>query len=179
MCHTRELAFQISKEYERFSKYLPSAKVYIWLNSISFTMFRLPCSLEECPSRKTKKLWKLTAHTSLSELLEEHWRWPDPESWSSTKLNISYWTNVIVWSEIQVTIRLKWWYQSYLTDMRRDVQEIVKMTPQEKQVMMFSATLPKELRVVCKKFMQDVRSVSLHDLCLPFDWSTSIRPICV
>lgn len=40
--------------------------------------------------------------------------------------------------------------------MRRDVQEIVKMTPQEKQVMMFSATLPKELRAVCKKFMQDV-----------------------
>lgn len=41
--------------------------------------------------------------------------------------------------------------------MRRDVQEIVKMTPQEKQVMMFSATLPRDLRVVCKKFMQDVR----------------------
>ena len=40
-------------------------------------------------------------------------------------------------------------------DMRRDVQEIFKMTPQEKQVMMFSATLPKELRVVCKKFMQE------------------------
>lgn len=27
MCHTRELAFQISKEYERFSKYMPSVKV--------------------------------------------------------------------------------------------------------------------------------------------------------
>ncbi|KAF4804036.1 hypothetical protein TURU_011226 [Turdus rufiventris] len=26
MCHTRELAFQISKEYERFSKYMPSVK---------------------------------------------------------------------------------------------------------------------------------------------------------
>lgn len=26
MCHTRELAFQISKEYERFSKYLPGVK---------------------------------------------------------------------------------------------------------------------------------------------------------
>lgn len=28
LCHTRELAFQISKEYERFSKYMPSMKVY-------------------------------------------------------------------------------------------------------------------------------------------------------
>lgn len=31
MCHTRELAFQISKEYERFSKYMPSVKVrHFW-----------------------------------------------------------------------------------------------------------------------------------------------------
>ena len=29
MCHTRELAFQISKEYERFSKYMPHVKVSI------------------------------------------------------------------------------------------------------------------------------------------------------
>lgn len=29
MCHTRELAFQISKEYERFSKYMPTVKVKI------------------------------------------------------------------------------------------------------------------------------------------------------
>jgi superfamily II DNA/RNA helicase len=40
--------------------------------------------------------------------------------------------------------------------MRRDVQEIFKMTPHEKQVLMFSATLNKEIRPVCKKFMQDV-----------------------
>lgn len=29
MCHTRELAFQISKEYERFSKYMPAIKVRV------------------------------------------------------------------------------------------------------------------------------------------------------
>jgi ATP-dependent RNA helicase UAP56/SUB2 len=43
--------------------------------------------------------------------------------------------------------------------MRRDVQEIFKMTPHEKQVLMFSATLNKEIRPVCKKFMQDVSLV--------------------
>lgn len=43
-------------------------------------------------------------------------------------------------------------------DMRRDVQEIFRNTPHEKQVMMFSATLNKEIRPVCKKFMQDVIS---------------------
>ena len=29
LCHTRELAFQISKEYERFSKYMPTIKVFV------------------------------------------------------------------------------------------------------------------------------------------------------
>jgi len=40
-------------------------------------------------------------------------------------------------------------------DMRRDVQEIFRNTPNEKQVVMFSATLSKEIRPVCLKFMQD------------------------
>ena len=52
-------------------------------------------------------------------------------------------------------------------DMRRDVQEIFKMTPHDKQVMMFSATLSKEIRPVCKKFMQDVMFCSLPQLSLP------------
>ncbi len=47
-----------------------------------------------------------------------------------------------------------------LTDMRRDVQEVFKATPHEKQVMMFSATLPKEIRPVCKKFMNQVMQFS-------------------
>ena len=45
--------------------------------------------------------------------------------------------------------------------MRRDVQEIFRATPHEKQVMMFSATLSKDIRPVCKKFMQDVRKISV------------------
>jgi len=48
-------------------------------------------------------------------------------------------------------------------DMRRDVQEIFRMTPHDKQVMMFSATLTKELRPVCKKFMQDPMEVYVDD----------------
>lgn len=41
-------------------------------------------------------------------------------------------------------------------DMRRDVQEIFRATPHHKQVMMFSATLAKDIRVTCKKFMANV-----------------------
>jgi hypothetical protein len=42
------------------------------------------------------------------------------------------------------------------SDMRRDVQEIFRITPHHKQVMMFSATLAKDIRVTCKKFMTNV-----------------------
>jgi superfamily II DNA/RNA helicase len=69
--------------------------------------------------------------------------------------------------------------------MRRDVQEVFKMTPQEKQVMMFSATLPKELRVVCKKFMQEVstriltseRSAPFHPPSFSFHIIRTFNPI--
>merc|ERR1712029_1026641 len=48
-------------------------------------------------------------------------------------------------------------------DMRKDVQEIFRATPHEKQVMMFTATLNKEVRPVCKKFMQDPMEVFIDD----------------
>ncbi|XP_013787568.1 ATP-dependent RNA helicase DDX39A-like [Limulus polyphemus] len=35
MCHTRELAFQISKEYERFSKYMPTIKVGVFFGGMN------------------------------------------------------------------------------------------------------------------------------------------------
>ena len=37
MCHTRELAFQISKEYERFSKYMPSIRVAVFFGGLTIT----------------------------------------------------------------------------------------------------------------------------------------------
>merc|ERR1712187_701243 len=41
--------------------------------------------------------------------------------------------------------------------------EIFRATPHEKQVMMFSATLSKDVRPVCKKFMQDPMEVYIDD----------------
>lgn len=46
--------------------------------------------------------------------------------------------------------------------MRGDLQDIFKMTPHEKQVMMFSATLSKEIRPICKKFMSNVSCPSFR-----------------
>merc|ERR1711943_103612 len=47
--------------------------------------------------------------------------------------------------------------------MRSDVQEIFKLTPHDKQVMMFSATLSTDIRAVCKKFMSDPMEVYVDD----------------
>lgn len=44
--------------------------------------------------------------------------------------------------------------------MRKDVQAIFIRSPCAKQVMMFSATLNKDLRTVCKRFMSDVNIFS-------------------
>merc|ERR1711862_15858 len=46
-------------------------------------------------------------------------------------------------------------------DMRKDVQQIFMETPKKKQVMMFSATMTKETRELCKKFMADPHEISV------------------
>merc|ERR1719420_365751 len=48
-------------------------------------------------------------------------------------------------------------------DMRQDIQKIFLETPKKKQVMMFSATMTKETREVCKKFMTDPHEISIDD----------------
>jgi len=48
-------------------------------------------------------------------------------------------------------------------DMRKDVQQIFMETPKKKQVMMFSATMSKETRELCKKFMQDPHEISVDE----------------
>ena len=45
--------------------------------------------------------------------------------------------------------------------MRADVQKIYLKTPHEKQVMMFSATMPPETKRICQRFMVDVRTERL------------------
>merc|ERR1719266_402903 len=47
--------------------------------------------------------------------------------------------------------------------MRRDVQQIFKNTPHEKQVMMFTATMSKEIRPVCRKFTQNPTEIYVDD----------------
>jgi ATP-dependent RNA helicase UAP56/SUB2 len=64
MCHTRELAFQISKEYERFSKYMPNVKVkylkylHVWKNIKTFINFQVNVFFGGLPIQKDEETLK-------------------------------------------------------------------------------------------------------------------------
>uniref|UniRef100_A0A4W2E1L8 RNA helicase n=1 Tax=Bos indicus x Bos taurus TaxID=30522 RepID=A0A4W2E1L8_BOBOX len=131
MCHTRELAFQISKEYERFSKYMPSVKVAVFFGGLSIKKDEEVLK-KNCPHIVVGTPGRILALAR------------------NKSLNLKHIKHFILDECDKMLEQL---------DMRRDVQEIFRMTPHEKQVMMFSATLSKEIRPVCRKFMQDVNTL--------------------
>lgn len=139
MCHTRELAFQISKEYERFSKYMPNVKVAVFFGGLSIKKDEEVLK-KNCPHIVVGTPGRILALAR------------------NKSLNLKHIKHFILDECDKMLEQL---------DMRRDVQEIFRMTPHEKQVMMFSATLSKEIRPVCRKFMQDVNTFYLLSLHSP------------
>jgi len=135
MCHTRELAFQICKEYERFSKYMNDIKVAVFFGGINIKKDQQTLKTN-CPHIVVGTPGRILA------LAREK------------SLNLKHIKHFILDECDKMLEQL---------DMRRDVQEIFRMTPHEKQVLMFSATLSKEIRPVCKKFMQDPMEVYVDD----------------
>ncbi|XP_064649077.1 spliceosome RNA helicase DDX39B [Lineus longissimus] len=135
LCHTRELAFQISKEYERFSKYMTGAKIAVFFGGIAIKKDEDTIK-KNCPHIVVGTPGRILA---LSR---------------SKALNLKHVKHFILDECDKMLEQL---------DMRGDVQEIFRATPHEKQVMMFSATLSKEIRPVCKKFMQDPMEVYVDD----------------
>lgn len=135
MCHTRELAFQISKEYERFSKYMPNVKVAVFFGGLSIKKDEEVLK-KNCPHIVVGTPGRILALAR------------------NKSLNLKHIKHFILDECDKMLEQL---------DMRRDVQEIFRMTPHEKQVMMFSATLSKEIRPVCRKFMQDPMEIFVDD----------------
>jgi len=135
MCHTRELAFQISKEYERFSKFLPTIKVGVFFGGLAISKDEQVLK-NNCPHIVVGTPGRILALVK------------------SKKLPLKNLKHFVLDECDKMLEQL---------DMRRDVQEIFRATPHEKQVMMFSATLSKDIRPVCKKFMQDPMEVYIDD----------------
>jgi ATP-dependent RNA helicase UAP56/SUB2 len=127
MCHTRELAFQIHREFERFTKYLPDIKIAVFFGGIGIQT-NIDVLADSPPHIVVGTPGRLFAlqrdgHLKLGGV------------------------KFFILDECDKMLEQ--------LDMRRHIQEIFKACPHNKQVWMFSATLSKEIRPVCKKFMQD------------------------
>lgn len=149
MCHTRELAFQIRNEYNRFSKYMPDIKTGVFYGGtpiqkdaeilknkdthphiIVGTPGRLNALVRDKHLRLgSVRIFVLDECDKMLDQIGKLLLPPPPENRTERML--------------------------IKTDMRRDVQEIFRATPQQKQVMMFSATLSNEIKPICRKFMQN------------------------
>jgi len=137
LCHTRELAFQIKNEYARFSKYMPEIRIGVFYGGTPVQKdIDLLRDKATCPHILVATPGRLNA------LARDKY------------LNAKSVKHFILDECDKMLEQL---------DMRRDVQEIFRITPHHKQVMMFSATLAKDIRVTCKKFMTNPLEIFVDD----------------
>jgi len=132
--HTRELAYQILEEFNRFTKYLPHIKAKVLYGGVPLAQDKKeladnPQILIGTPGR--------ILHLATEKILD-----------------LSHVKHFILDECDQMLEELA---------MRQDVQAIFKFTPHNKQVMMFSATLSEDTRAVCKRFMHNPREIYIND----------------
>ena len=137
ICHTRELAYQIKNEYTRFSKYMPEVKTEVFYGGVPIQKdIEILKNKETCPHIVVGTPGRLNA------LVRDN------------LINLKHIKNFVVDECDNVLENI---------NMRRDVQDIFRATPFQKQVMMFSATLSNEMRPICKKFMKNPLEIYVDD----------------
>jgi len=136
LCHARELAYQISKEFTRFAKYLPEVKVGVVYGGVPFREHETLIK-DDCPNIL------IGTPGRVLHLLND----------GALKLDG---LKRFIMDECDNLL------QGGL-DMRRQVQQIFKKTPHEKQVMLYSATIDPEARVLCKKFCKNAEEIFVDD----------------
>jgi len=135
ICHTRELAYQIKHEFDRFAKYFADLKTGVVYGGMPIAKDR-EMLRDNCPHVLIGTPGRVLG------LLRE----------KDLKLdNLSH----FVLDECDKCLDK--------LDMRKDVQQIFVETPKKKQVMMFSATMTTDTRALCKKFMQDPHEIRVDE----------------
>ncbi|EGG22147.1 DEAD/DEAH box helicase [Cavenderia fasciculata] len=135
LCHTRELAYQICDEFDRFVKYMPQVKTAVIYGGIPIN------TQKELLRDKQPNIVIGTPGRVLALATDK----------SLSLKNVKH----FVLDECDSLLEA--------LDMRKDVQKIFKATPASKQVMMFSATLSESIRSVCKKFMNHPFEIYIND----------------
>jgi ATP-dependent RNA helicase UAP56/SUB2 len=135
ICHTREMAYQIGNEYSRFSKYMPSIKTAVLFGGIpkADNIKLLAAEKPTVVVGTPGRLWDLIESGDLKVDKVKHFILDECDKMLET------------------------------LDMRKTVQQIYLKTPHEKQVMMFSATLSKEIRPICRKFMNEPMEIYVEN----------------
>lgn len=135
LCHTRELAFQIKHEYGRFAKFMPGVKAAVFYGGI-------PIKNDQQTLKSDPPNIVVGTPGRILALVREK------------ALDLGKCKHFVLDECDRMLEAL---------DMRKDVQDIFKATPHEKQVMMFSATLNKDIRAVCRKFMANPLEIYVDD----------------
>lgn len=138
VCHTRELAYQIKKEYERFKKYLPWAKLAVVYGGTNLA--------------DDRKILKSTSGDSPHVLIGTPGRLLGLVKEKTADL--SHVKQFVVDECDKVLEKV---------DMRQDIQKIFIACPKKKQVMMFSATMTTDMRGTCKKFMSEPHEIRVDE----------------
>jgi ATP-dependent RNA helicase UAP56/SUB2 len=135
ICHTRELAYQIKHEFDRFAKYFQDVKCGVVYGGVPIRQDKEMLK-ESCPH-----ILIGTPGRVLGLLREQD-------------LKLDKLTQFVLDECDKCLDKL---------DMRKDIQQIFIETPKKKQVMMFSATMTAETRGLCKKFMQDPHEIRVDE----------------
>jgi len=135
ICHTRELAYQIKHEFDRFAKYFTEVKTGVVYGGMPIAQDREMLK-NDCPH-----ILIGTPGRVLGLLREKD-------------LKLDKCTQFVLDECDKCLDKL---------DMRKDVQQIFIETPKKKQVMMFSATMTADTRSLCKKFMQDPHEIRVDE----------------
>jgi len=135
ICHTRELAYQIKHEFDRFAKYFADVKCGVVYGGVPISKDKEMLK-ESCP-----QILIGTPGRVLGLLREKD-------------LKLDKLTQFVLDECDKCLDKL---------DMRKDIQQIFVETPKKKQVMMFSATMTAETRGLCKKFMQDPHEIRVDE----------------
>ncbi|CAK0894895.1 unnamed protein product, partial [Prorocentrum cordatum] len=128
VCHTRELAYQIKHEFDRFAKYFKDLKTGVVYGGTPISKDRAMLKDGRVPPRPHR-----------------HAGAPPRPAEGKGDLKLDKLTQFVLDECDKCLEKL---------DMRKDdIQQIFVETPKKKQVMMFSATMTTETRGLCKKFM--------------------------
>merc|ERR1712216_866855 len=135
ICHTRELAYQIKHEFDRFAKFFAAMKTAVVYGGMPIDKDKEMLK-DDCPQILIGTPGRVLGLTRDKDL------------------KLDKLTQFVLDECDKCLDKL---------DMRRDIQQIFMETPKKKQVMMFSATMTSETRSLCKKFMADPHEISVDE----------------